>query len=559
MDRTGARLLYRSRPDERIATLFWSANDKTVWFNRLRHCSPALSLRDVSINPDTCEESDLASKALAADLAAVRFRHIRFNSSFFADNGELLFLRENVDRISNAGFNVWSLQTDGATGDLAGTPHQVSRLNGVVLSQLTGSRDGRRLAVVRIDSTTQTYLADWQMPKNADNGHGLVAPPQGFAGSFPGRRRGIRPLSAPKNADNGHGLVAPPEGFVSSFPGRRRGIRPLSAPKNADNGHGLVAPPEGFVSSFPGRRRGIRPLSAPFPLLRNQRRLTLEQTNSYPHAWTPDSQCVIFESDRNGRLELFRQNLKHREAELLVSTAGDVYMPQVTPDGKWLLMMYRDLANPDKPGKHTRHLLLRAPITGGQPVEVPLSQPLDEFRCSLPGHGTGCVLRTTQADGQRYFELDPIAGKGRELGRTAFVSTGLGRWSLSPDGTEIVVPDTHNAGRFLEIHLHPALSDRSQSWRQIEGIGRMSSISFVPDGDGWLANSPILDSTVNMALLPSFGDLFRAEGFFYIDARLQPHLISKSSTNISGVVSPDEKHMALLGADVTSNVWSFER
>ena len=87
----------------------------------------------------------------------------------------------------------------------------------------------------------------------------------------------------------------------------------------------------------------------------------------------------------------------------------------------------------------------------------------------------------------------------------------------------------------------------------------MSSISFVPGGDGWLANSPILDLPVNTALLPSFGDLFRAEGLFYIDRQLDPHLIRKSATNISGMVSPDGQHIALLGADVTSNVWSFER
>ena len=461
LDGSGAHLLYKGKPDERIAALFWSANDSTLWFNRLRHCFPALSLGDVSINPDTCDESDLASQPLAADLVSVKLKRIRLNSGFFADDGEFFYLQENVDRISNQGFNVWSLQTDRETGNLAGTPHQLSHLNGVVLSQLTGSRDGRRLAVVRTDSTTQTYVADWQ--------------------------------------------------------------------------------------------------TTPSPLLRNQRRLTLEQTNSYPHAWTPDGQSVIFESDRNGHLELFRQNLKRREAELLVSTPGDVYMPQVTPDGKWLLMMYRDGDSPGTPGKPTRHLLLRAPITGGRAVELPLGQPLDEFRCSLPGHGTGCVLRSTQPDGQSYFELDPIAGKGRELGRTAFVSTGLGGWSLSPDGTVIVVPDTHGAGRFLEMHLHSTPSHRSQAWRQIEGIGRMTGISLVSDGNGWLANSPMLDFTVNMALLPSFGDLFRAEGFFYIDAQLHPHLIYKSSTNIFGLVSPNGKQMAVLGADVTSNVWRFER
>ena len=457
----GSRLLYKGSPDERIAALFWSANDKTLWFNRLRHCAPAVNLRDISINPDTCDESDLVSKAPAADVVTVQLRNIRLNSGFFSDAGRFFYLRENVDRISHRGFNVWSLQTDPQTGDLAGTPHPLSHLNEVVLSQLTGSRDGRRLAAVRTDSTTQTFIADWQ--------------------------------------------------------------------------------------------------TTPAPLLSNWRRLTLEQTNSYPHAWTPDGQCVLFESDRNGRLELFRQNLKRREAELLVSTPGDVYMPQVTPDGKWLLMMYQDLTGPGKPEEPIRHLLLRAPIRGGRASEVPLGEPLDEFRCSLPGHGTGCVLRTTQADGQRYFELDPIAGKGRELGHSTFVSRGLGGWSLSPAGTEVVIPDTHNAGRFLQIHLDLNPAHRSQLWRQIGGIGRISSLSFVPDGKGWLANSPLLDAAANTALLPSFGDLFRAEGFFYINAQLHPHLIGKSSTNISGVVSPDGSRMALLGADVTSNVWVFER
>ncbi len=36
-------------------------------------------------------------------------------------------------------------------------------------------------------------------------------------------------------------------------------------------------------------------------------------------------------------------------------------------------------------------------------------------------------------------------------------------------------------------------------------------------------------------------------------------LLFKSATNIYGLLSPDQKHMALLGADVTSNVLSFQR
>ncbi len=269
---------------------------------------------------------------------------------------------------------------------------------------------------------------------------------------------------------------------------------------------------------------------------------------------------MIFESDRNGHLEIFRQRLNRREAELLVSTPGDVYMPQVTPDGRWLLMMDRDLVSPGKPDGPSRHRLLRAPIGGGQAAEVPLSEPLDEFQCSLPGHGTGCVLRTTRNEGQRYFELDPINGKGRELARTAFVSTGLGRWNLSSDGKLITIPGNQHAGRFLEIRLNPIPSHRSESWRQIKGLGLMNAISFLPSGHGWLAHAPMLDLTVNLALLPSFlGDLSRAEGLYYVDPRLNPPLVYQSSLNVFGVLSPDEKYIAFLGADVASNVWTFRR
>ncbi len=79
-------------------------------------------------------------------------------------------------------------------------------------------------------------------------------------------------------------------------------------------------------------------------------------------------------------------------------------------------MMYRVSPSPGKPDDPSRHRLLRASMEGGQTVEVPLGEPLDEFRCSLPGRGTGCVLRSTHGNEQHYFDLDPLAGKGRELG-----------------------------------------------------------------------------------------------------------------------------------------------
>ena len=55
----------------------------------------------------------------------------------------------------------------------------------------------------------------------------------------------------------------------------------------------------------------------PTPSLVSVKRLTIEQSNTYPHTWSADSQSVIFESDQTGNLELFEQNFKRREPERL--------------------------------------------------------------------------------------------------------------------------------------------------------------------------------------------------------------------------------------------------
>ncbi len=43
------------------------------------------------------------------------------------------------------------------------------------------------------------------------------------------------------------------------------------------------------------------------PRIAGIRRLTLDERTSYPHAWTSDSRAVIFESNRNGNFDLFKQ------------------------------------------------------------------------------------------------------------------------------------------------------------------------------------------------------------------------------------------------------------
>ena len=56
------------------------------------------------------------------------------------------------------------------------------------------------------------------------------------------------------------------------------------------------------------------------PRIMNTRRFTLDERTNYAHAWTADSRAVIFESDRNGNFDLFKQYLDRRTPETIVAT-----------------------------------------------------------------------------------------------------------------------------------------------------------------------------------------------------------------------------------------------
>lgn len=435
--------------------IFWSPNDRRFWFHTLQHCRNVDMSKDALVIPDFCDSSDLALYDPDKRVLGVKVRNLRFTSGFFRTNGEFFFLKQDIARTSNA-FNLWLQSTDPATDAIRGTPMQLSHLSGVTLSQLTGSGNGRTMAVVRTDCPMQTYVAELK--------------------------------------------------------------------------------------------------TGPDPTLINFRQLTLEQTSSFPHGWGLDQQSVILESDRNGHLELFQQNLNHRDARLLATTAGDLYMPAVTPDAKWLLAMFRPTPRPGTPDDLSRHRLMRIPINGGVPVEVPIGGPLDEFRCSMPGYGTACILRTTEGDEQRFWDLDPIRGRGQEIGRVN-MSPGraLGSWGLSANGTSVGVPDRHRTGWFLEMRLDPTPSRRTQRMWHVEGLNVIDWIYQMPSGNGWLVSSGVADPYQVMEARS------RTESLYYVDANLKPHALFKSYAGTSGVLSPDEKNLAFDGAELISNVWTFQR
>ncbi len=453
-----AHLLMQASRGIYAAALFWSSDDKELWFHRLSHCRHGANQPDVTVNPDFCEASDLVMVGSDADHPRTAIGPLYFTSGFFTSAGGFLFLRQDFARKSE-GFNVWSLPRNSKTGRLASAPKQVSHFSDVALSNLTGSPDGRKLLMLRTQSTAHTYTAEWR--------------------------------------------------------------------------------------------------TRPKPSLSLPRRLTFEESYNYPHAWSADNQSVIFESDRNGRFEIFQQNRTRREPELLASSARQNYYPQLTPDGKWILFM--SATNTQDAG-FTDLRLMRVPAGGGPIAQAPLGEPLDEFRCAVPGHGHVCVLRTTHNGQQTYYELDPVKGKGPELGRTSFALSGLGRWALSADGRQAAIPDPAHAGRFTELQLDPDPSKRWQAARQVTGIDPISGMNPGPVSKEWLAWSNFdKPSAAQLGLPPLYLDPTRPSALYFIDGHLHAHLLENDSIHNYGVFSNDGKYVAAIRDDLTSNVWSFDR
>ena len=274
--------------------------------------------------------------------------------------------------------------------------------------------------------------------------------------------------------------------------------------------------------------------SAAGPAIRNVRRLTLDASTSFPHAWTADSNAVIFESDRDGNNDLFRQKLDSRVAEMLVATPREDFHANLTPDGRWLLFMQGPL------GSLLPATVARAPVAGGMAEEVVKSAVVDEFRCALPG-GKRCVAQAvhTTAKTCTYFELDPLHGLGRELSHTRFSDNIYGDWALSPDGTQIAIPnhDPRTAVIRLLFLDKPGAPEQQLS---VAGLTNLSGLNWTADGTGWFV-------VVTTSVGPRLVQVDRS-------GRVTPLLYNAGYT----IPSPDGRRVAVSIRVITTNVWSVE-
>jgi len=281
------------------------------------------------------------------------------------------------------------------------------------------------------------------------------------------------------------------------------------------------------------------------PRLANVRRIILDERTNYPHAWTRDSRALIFESDRNGNFDLFKQYLDRPTPETIVATPQVKMLgfprpwfglEQLAPDGRTVLFALR----PD-PAKPREFRLMRVPLEGGTPEFVDIGGTLDEFRCAVSGKR--CVLRTAVAG--QYFafhELDPVRGKGRELARTAWSRNILGDWDLSADGMQVAIPNHYSRDASIRIvSLEPGPNQPRERELTVPGLTDLKGAVWAADGSGWFVTSDT-DTGVQMC-------------FVFPDGR--SHLLG----DIQGwaVPAPDGRRVAFVNRSTASNAWVLDR
>lgn len=277
-------------------------------------------------------------------------------------------------------------------------------------------------------------------------------------------------------------------------------------------------------------------------LLKTPVRLTLNDSANFPMDWQSDNKTVLFESDRNGFLQLFRQTNGSDNPEIVEAGAAGLGNAVISPDGAWILIDRQ----PDSSTREVRKI----PVTGGPPELIATTQMGNAFsnliRCSRAPANL-CLIAEAPADRKQIFftELDPMKGRGKELLRFNTDPSGVYEWAISPDGTRIGLMNPPEA----KVHiLH--LDGKPAEEIVVKNLNLGDAFDWAADNKGF------------------FIDNSTAEGLAltYLDLHGNTHTVWEQKGNpngsggesIWGIPSRDGRHLAINGWAENSNVWMIE-
>jgi DNA-binding winged helix-turn-helix (wHTH) protein/Tol biopolymer transport system component len=273
--------------------------------------------------------------------------------------------------------------------------------------------------------------------------------------------------------------------------------------------------------------------------LKNARRLTFNDLDDFASDWTPNSHYVLFASNRNGSLDIFRQGVDERTAEALISGPEDKLSVHLSPDGQWLMYF----AFPGGYSAMKAPLLMRAPLSGGPPQLVFKARPASDFRC-LKAPATMCVLSEWEHQQLVFYALDPIRGRGQQLARQ---ENALGpeivesNWDLSPDGSRIALAMPEGPPARIRIL---SLAGGTLEDIRVSGWSAFQSMEWAADGKGWFVASRSAAANALVFVDP--------QGHAY------PLRQTAGGYDTYAIPSPDGHHLAFLEYTSANNAWMIE-
>jgi len=276
--------------------------------------------------------------------------------------------------------------------------------------------------------------------------------------------------------------------------------------------------------------------------LKAPRRLTLDNRGSFLASWTPDSRVIVYDANRNGKMQVFKQGIEESIAQAIVQGPDDYGGGWMTADGTWLLYVeYAHTAPGTPPGPRR---LMRRPAGGGS-AEVVLEELAEkhlDYACPLRP-GSPCVLKELDGKQETFSVLDPLRGKGRQLGKIEVSGDSTTSWALSPDGSRLaVVDEVKYKGRVELLNLADG------TWHELSvdpEWGVLQQIAWAVDGQGLFATVWRPDSFNLVYFTPS--------------GKVKPLLRNGHRQWMTNPEpSPDGKYLAFQAQTWDANVWMLE-
>jgi hypothetical protein len=182
--------------------------------------------------------------------------------------------------------------------------------------------------------------------------------------------------------------------------------------------------------------------------------------------------------------------------------------------------------------------IFRVSVNGGRPEQVPTTATFDEFDCPVSNRGT-CVLRGTIGNQFVYYALDPLQGKGRELGRTDWLPNVLGDWGLSPDSSMVALANHDPARPFIRIVTLSSAAQATTLDIPVPGHGTILKPTWSTDARGFYVESK---TEIGYSLL-------------YVDLAGHVKVLRDTPNPIWGVPTRDGTKLAFVDQSAGRNVW----